>query len=49
MSEEEALAMMDHETWLSAQQAVDKGLIDGVMFENYQIAASYGGITFRNP
>ena len=43
MSEEEALAMMDHETWLSAQQAVDKGLIDGVMFENYQIAASYGG------
>jgi ATP-dependent Clp protease protease subunit len=41
MSEKDALAMMDKETWLTAQQAVDKGLIDKVMFENTQLVASY--------
>lgn len=41
MSEEDALAMMDRETWLTAQQAVDKGLIDSVMFESTQLVASY--------
>jgi ClpP class serine protease len=33
MTEEEALEMMEHETWLTAQQAKEKGLIDEVMFE----------------
>ncbi len=33
MSENEALKMMDNETWLTAQQAKEKGLIDEVMFE----------------
>ena len=33
MTEEEAIAMMEQETWLTAQQAKEKGLIDKVMFE----------------
>ena len=33
MTEEEALEMMEHETWLTAQQAKEKGLVDEVMFE----------------
>ena len=33
MSKEEALQMMEAETWLTAEQAKEKGLIDGVMFE----------------
>lgn len=33
MSEEDAIAMMEHETWLTAAQAKEKGLIDAVMFE----------------
>lgn len=33
MSEEDALALMEHETWLSAEQAKELGLIDGIMFE----------------
>jgi len=36
MSMKEALKMMADETWLTAQQAKDKGLIDGIMFENTQ-------------
>ena len=32
MTKEEALAMMEHETWLTADQAMEKGLIDKVMF-----------------
>lgn len=36
MSEEDALAMMEHETWLTAEQAKEKGLIDGIMFEDSQ-------------
>lgn len=34
MSEAEALQMMDSETWLSAQQAKEKGLIDEIMFSD---------------
>ena len=41
MSEKDVLAMMDKETWLTAQQAVDKGLIDSIMFENAQLVAAY--------
>ena len=33
MTEAEALEMMENETWLTAQQAKEKGLIDAVMFE----------------
>jgi len=33
MSKEEVLDMMEKETWLTAEQAKEKGLIDGIMFE----------------
>lgn len=33
MSETEVLEMMNHETWMNAEQAKEKGLIDAVMFE----------------
>lgn len=33
MSKDEVLQMMEEETWLTAEQAKAKGLIDGVMFE----------------
>lgn len=33
MTEEKAIAMMEAETWLTAAQAKEKGLIDKVMFE----------------
>lgn len=36
MTEEEALQMMEAETWLTAEQAKERGLIDGIMFENEQ-------------
>jgi ATP-dependent Clp endopeptidase proteolytic subunit ClpP len=34
MSKEELLTMMDNETWMTAQQALDHKLIDEIMFEN---------------
>lgn len=34
MNKDEALSMMEHETWLTARQALDRGLIDKVMFED---------------
>lgn len=43
MSKEEVLAMMEEETWLTAEQAKEKGLIDGIMFEekeSLQLTAS---------
>ena len=33
ISEEEAIALMEAETWLSASRAVELGLIDAIMFE----------------
>lgn len=33
MSEEDALDMMEHETWLTADQARARGLVDDIMFE----------------
>lgn len=33
MTKEEALEMMNHETWMTAEQAKERKLIDGVMFE----------------
>ena len=33
MSKEEALEMMEKETWLTAHQAKERGLVDAIMFE----------------
>lgn len=48
MSMKDALKMMSEETWLTAQQAKEKGLIDGIMFENstqnLQFNNSFGGM-----
>lgn len=33
MTKEEVLTMMENETWLTAEQAKEKGLVDGIMFE----------------
>lgn len=33
MTEQEAISMMEKETWLTAKQAKELGLIDGIMFE----------------
>lgn len=44
MTEVEALEMMDKETWLTAHEAVEKGLIDKIAEnQNLQLVASYGG------
>lgn len=40
MSMKDALKMMGEETWLTAQQAKDRGLIDGIMFENNQTTST---------
>lgn len=42
MSEDELLDLMNKETWLNAQDAKEKGLVDEVMFEepNIKLAAS---------
>ena len=41
MSEEDALALMDAETWLSASEAVEKGLIDTIAdSQNVRLVAS---------
>lgn len=34
MSEEEVLKMMDEETFFTAQEALDKNLVDGIMFDS---------------
>jgi len=46
MSKEELLSMMDKETWMNAQQAVDYGFIDKIMFQDSRIPLtnSIGGI-----
>jgi ATP-dependent Clp protease protease subunit len=48
MAMKDALKMMAQETWLTAQQAKDKGLIDGIMFENttqsMQLNNSFNGL-----
>ena len=46
MSKEEALQMMEKETWLTAEQAKERKLIDAVMFEekeekNFMVAGSF--------
>ncbi len=49
MSEEEALAMMNAETWLTAEQAKEKGLIDGIMFEDEEGTEPMVAGLFRLP
>jgi ATP-dependent Clp protease protease subunit len=45
MSKEEALAMMDKETWLTAEKAVEIGLVDKIMeSKNIQLVASIGNM-----
>jgi ATP-dependent Clp endopeptidase proteolytic subunit ClpP len=39
---EELLALMDDETWMDAKKAKELGLIDEIMFEDVQLAASAG-------
>ena len=46
MSEQEALQMMEHETWLTAEQAKEKKLIDAIMFrekeeKQFMVAGSF--------
>lgn len=36
MTEQEVLEMMEHETWLNAQQALEKKLVDKIMFEQQE-------------
>ena len=45
-TQEELLALMDNETWMTAQKAKELGFIDEVMFEDIQLAAStsYSGL-----
>lgn len=49
MTQEEALAMMEHETWLTAQQAKERGLIDKVMFEKEDPLPLTAGHLFKLP
>lgn len=49
MSEEEALAMMEKETWLNADQAKKHNLIDKIMFEDKENKRMIAGPEFRLP
>ena len=37
MTEEEVKALMDNETWLTAQECLDKGLVDEIMYTNEKV------------
>lgn len=49
MSEDEALELMEHETWLTAEQAKERGLIDAVMFEETEVMPLVAGPLFALP
>ena len=49
MKEEEALDMMEHETWMTAEQAKEKGLVDAVMFEEPEAGYMVAGSGFHLP
>ncbi len=49
MTQEEALDMMEKETWLTAEQAKEKGLIDAVMFEEEEELPLVAGPLFVLP
>lgn len=49
MTEDEALEMMENETWLTAEQAKERGLVDEIIFESKEgevlpLVASIGGL-----
>ena len=44
MSEQEVLDMMEHETWLNAQQALERKLIDKIMFEQQEPVPMTAGL-----
>lgn len=50
LSDSELKNMMDQETWLNAQQALEKGFVDEIMFdEQKQLAASFGATGMLPP
>lgn len=49
MSEDEALEMMEHETWLTAEQALERGMIDKIMFREEKQEAIMDGPLFSLP
>lgn len=50
MAEAEVLEMMEHTTWLTAEQALERGLIDGIMFrEGVEAAPMTAGPLFSLP
>lgn len=49
MSETEVLELMEHETWLTAEQAKERGLIDAIMFEESEIMPLVAGPLFALP
>lgn len=49
MSETDALEMMEQETWLTAQQAKERGLIDKVMFEEAETEPLVDALVFKLP
>ncbi len=48
-SEDEILEMMERETWLTAEQAKEKGLVDAVMFEEEEKFPMAAGMNFGLP
>lgn len=49
MTEKEVLDMMERETWLTAEQAKEKKLVDAVMFEEKEQHIMTNGIAFELP
>lgn len=49
MSKKDALAMMEAETWLTAEKAKEKGLIDAVMFEEKEVKSRFAACSFTLP
>lgn len=49
MSEDDALEMMEQETWLTAQQAKERGLIDKIMFQEEDAEPLVNGLVFKLP
>lgn len=49
MTKEEALEMMEKETWLTAEQAKERKLVDAVMFEEKEPEQLINGVMFRLP
>ncbi len=49
MSEADAIEMMEHETWLTASQALEHGLIDAIMFQENTQETLVAGPLFTLP